>query len=431
MIESYSEALDYIHSLLRFGSVLGLTRIAKLLDLLGNPQKRLKFVHVAGTNGKGSTVAMTANILKTAGYKTGMYISPYVLQFRERMQINGEMIPEETLVQLTGRVKNACELLLEQDEIVTEFEAVTAIGMLWFCEQSCDIVCLEVGLGGRFDATNVIDPPLLSVITAISLDHTDILGSDIEKIAFEKCGIIKPGAAVVSYPMQSPAALAVIMESCSKNGNQLSMGNLGGVEILSDRPFGTEIRYDSLQLRISLAGRHQIANAVTVIEIIKQLRRLGFTVSDEDIRQGISTTFFPARMEILHRDPLFVLDAAHNLAGAAALADMLEAFKDRGVTLIIGMLRDKDVRGVLSKIAPYAKRILTVTPDNPRALPAAEMAEAAGEFCKSVRSFANYRDAVDAAAEQAGDVSATVICGSLYMAGDMRKTVQTAFAANR
>ena len=198
MLQTYSEALSYIHSLNRFGSVPGLSRIRHLLERLGNPQKKLKFVHVAGTNGKGSTVAMTANILKTAGYKTGMYISPYVLEFRERIQINSKMIPEEKLLTITNQIKDICDELLKNGEIITEFEVVTAIAMCWFCEKNCDIVCLEVGLGGRFDATNVIDAPLIGVITAISLDHTEVLGDSVEKITREKCGILKPGSITVS-----------------------------------------------------------------------------------------------------------------------------------------------------------------------------------------------------------------------------------------
>lgn len=424
MLQTYSEALSYIHSLNRFGSVPGLSRIRHLLERLGNPQKKLKFVHVAGTNGKGSTVAMTANILKTAGYKTGMYISPYVLEFRERIQINSKMIPEEKLLTITNQIKDICDELLKNGEIITEFEVVTAIAMCWFCEKNCDIVCLEVGLGGRFDATNVIDAPLIGVITAISLDHTEVLGDSVEKITREKCGILKPGSITVSYPLQDPDALAVIMETCSKNKSELVMGNMGSVEILSDRPFRTEILYDSLSLTISLAGKHQIANTVTVVEIVKQLRRLGYSISDTDIKQGIATTFFPARMEILSQHPLIVLDAAHNLAGACALADMLEAFKDHEITIIIGMLRDKDYQGVLHKLAGFASHIYTVTPQSPRALPAKELAATAQPLCSDVRSFEHYADAVKAALCLDKENSLTVICGSLYLAGEMRKIVK-------
>ena len=242
MSMTYQETMEYIHSLLRFGSKPGLARIGRLLELLGNPQKNLRFVHIAGTNGKGSTTAMIASVLTTAGYKTGMYTSPFVIDFRERMQIDGEMIGMDALAEQAGRVRQAADRLAETEESATEFEIVTAIALCWFEASGCDIVCLEVGLGGRFDATNIIEPPLVSVITSISLDHTQVLGDNVAQIAYEKCGIIKPLGITVTYPDQDPQALTVIMQRAFEENNTLIRPNLSAAEILSSDLYGTVFR---------------------------------------------------------------------------------------------------------------------------------------------------------------------------------------------
>ena len=250
---TYAEALAYVHSLKRFGAAPGLDRMRLLMDRLGNPQDRLAFVHIAGTNGKGSCTAMTARALQTAGYRTGMYISPYVVEFRERFQINGQWIPEGDFIRLLEQVRKEIQALEEQGLLITEFECNTALAFLWFAEEACDVVALEVGLGGRFDATNVISCPLVSVIMAIGLDHTAILGDTVEKIASEKAGIIKGGTTVL-YPVQEPEALAAVMEKCAETGSTLIFPNAGGVEILSSDSEGSDFRWNGETYRVGLAG---------------------------------------------------------------------------------------------------------------------------------------------------------------------------------
>lgn len=414
----YNSALEYIHSLERFGSIPGLERVGELLDRLGNPHKKIPFVHIAGTNGKGSTAAMTARILGTAGYKIGLYISPYVLEFRERMQINGEMISCSELAQCTQQVKAAADKMAQEGRQPTEFEVVTAVALLWYYHCSCDIVVLEVGLGGRFDATNIIDTPLVSAITAIDLDHTQILGDTVEQIAGEKCGIIKKSGTTVCYPNQHPDALAVIMEHCAINDNPLVMGNLNSVEIKSCSLEGSDIIYKGIAIHIPLIGSHQIANTVTVVEIIDCLRKKGYNIGDKDIQKGLSGVRFPARMEILSRSPLIILDGAHNMSGARALKSALDLAAGMRINAVCGMLEDKDYRGVLQLFPHSIDKLFTVTVDNPRSVSAKKLAETAQELGINARHCADPIEALRQAASTCPDM--ILIFGSLYLASGIR-----------
>ena len=231
---NYTGSVEYIHSLLRFGIKPGLERISELLSLLGNPQEKVKAIHIAGTNGKGSTSTMTANILKNAGYRTGLFTSPYVINFRERIRINGEMIPEDALAETVSRVKEKIDILNEQGTEITEFEAITAAAYLYFAEEGCDFAVMETGLGGRFDATNVITKPAICIITSISFDHTDILGDSLEKIAFEKCGIIKRNCPVVTSENQSSEAMQVIKKTCEEKSSPLFITDPQKATVISD-----------------------------------------------------------------------------------------------------------------------------------------------------------------------------------------------------
>jgi dihydrofolate synthase/folylpolyglutamate synthase len=373
---TYEACLEYIHSLNRFGKKAGLENIRHLLSLMGDPQKKLRFVHIAGTNGKGSTTTMTASALQKAGYRTGKYISPFVLEFGERMQVDGTIIPNDELVECTEYVKGFADRMTAEGQGPIEFEVVTAVAMEWFCRRKCDVVCLEVGIGGRFDATNAIDRPLVSAITSISLDHVEILGDTLEKIAFEKCGIIKEGGITVCYPDQRPEALAVIMEQAALKNNRFIMGNPAAVTVRSADLYGTDILYGDLALHIPLLGAHQIMNTLTAVEILRALRDChGMHISDADIAEGIAAVRFPARMEVISREPMVILDGAHNLSGAQALADAFSLMKGRPVTVITGMLGDKDFSGSMSLIAPLARRVITVTPNSYRALSADKLAE--------------------------------------------------------
>ncbi|MEG2851528.1 MAG: folylpolyglutamate synthase/dihydrofolate synthase family protein [Hydrogenoanaerobacterium sp.] len=423
---NYDEALEYIHAHKRFSGAPTLARMRKLMYLLGNPQSSLRFVHIAGTNGKGSTTAMTAAVLKNAGFKTGQYVSPFVLCFCERMQINGKMISENELAEIAEAVRRCEEVLAKKGESCrpTEFEVVTAIAFVWFARQKCDIVCLEVGLGGRFDATNVIEPPAVQIITAISLDHTAILGDSVEKIAYEKSGIIK-GATVICYPLQPTNALAVIMEQCALCGASLIQPNINSVQHLGTSFFEPRFNYGGLTLQPSLLGEHQTCNAITVVEACRALRTVGFGISDENICNGIANTVFPARLEPLSREPVILLDGAHNPGGAEALESALLTLKSEGyksLTVLMGMLEDKDWQHSVERIARCADSFIAVTPCNPRALAAEALAEHARLFCAHGMCAQSVASAAEAAARQLPRTGggALVVCGSLYLAAQLR-----------
>ena len=365
---NYQESEAFIHSFHRFTKEPGLNGIRTLLSLLGEPQKKLRFIHIAGTNGKGSTTVMCASVLREAGYRTGMFVSPYVLTFRERIQVDGQMIPEEEIAKLCEKIQLAVEKMTQSGIAPAEFEVVTALGMLWFAKQNCDVVCLEVGLGGRLDATNVIDQSLVSVICAIGYDHTQILGDTLQKIAFEKCGILKPGGICVSYPQQDPEALAEIMAQCAQKENRLIIPNAKSVEICTESILGSRFYYHGLTFELPLAGRHQIYNFLTAFSAIEAVKLQGFAISDKNITDGIAKVVFPARMEQISVEPLVILDGAHNLQGCEALAKAMPLTPKKKV-VIMGMLRDKDWLHAAARIAQEAEMFFAVSPENPRALP--------------------------------------------------------------
>lgn len=435
---NYQQALDYIHGTLRLGSHPGLGCIRSLLARMGDPQKRLRFVHVAGTNGKGSTCAAVASVLQRAGYKTGLYISPFIEDFCERIQVDGEPIPHGDLARLTEEIYPLAEAGGPAGEggpgagtrHPTEFEIVTALAFRYFAEQKCDVVVLEVGLGGRLDATNVIPTPLVSVIASISFDHMEILGHTLAAIAGEKSGIIKPGGFTVTSPGQDPEALAVIMEHCARAENPLTIPNLAGARVLSESIDGTRIRYRGTELFIPLCGRHQIANFLTAYETLDILRtRRGFAIPESAVAEGFAAVRFPARMEILHRDPLVIVDGAHNPAGAATLADSIDRFlAPRPVTMIAGVLADKEYRKVLPLFARRAARFIAVRPDSPRALPPEQTCREAQAFCPAAVWYDDYARALADAVVHTPPDGALVVCGSLYLAGPMRRQIRNYFS---
>lgn len=419
---TYEDALDFIHGIERFGSKPGLRRVTMLLERLGNPQKKLRFVHVAGTNGKGSTCAMLSNILQEQGLRTGLYISPFVLDFRERIQIDNKMIPKADLAEITAHVKKHWDVMDAEDETPTEFELVVAIAMEYFLREKCDIVVLEVGLGGRFDATNAIDTPLASVITSISLDHTEYLGGTLSQIAFEKCGIIKPGGMTVSYPRQEPEALAVIMQRCQEEGNPLRIPHQ--VEVLGSSIAGSDIRWNDLDIHIPLPGEHQIWNAMTVLETCSALLDRGVYIENRNIIKGIAATRFPARMEVLRAsNPLILLDGAHNLDAAKVLGRALEMLGGRRIHAVIGMQANKDVEGFLSELGPRCTSIAcTSLPHYPGALPAEDLADTARLYCTEV-TVHDPKGALSVARARCEGDDVMLLCGSLYLGSMLRKLV--------
>ncbi len=397
---NYREALQIIHARGKFTLPAGLCRMGKLLAALGNPQQFLPVIHIAGTNGKGSTAAFSAAAFRAGGYKTGLFISPFVLDFCERIQINGEWIPHETLCRLVERVHDTG---IE----VNEFEFITAIGFLYFAEEKCDIVVLETGLGGRLDATNTATDVRVSVITKIGLDHTAVLGDTIEKIAVEKCGIIKNGVTVTGFA-QDPAALSVIRRSAKK----LIIPDPAALTVGHCDLFGNSFTYKGIAYTTRLGGAYQIENALTAIETVLAS---GFAVSTAALQKGLSSAAFPARLEVLSTDPLVVLDGAHNPDGARALLPALLPYSGK-VTAVVGMMRDKNVDAVLKTLLPHCKTVICVSANHSsRALPAAELAEKARCYNDDVRIVPSVAAALNEAA------APTFIFGSLYLASAVKQ----------
>ncbi|MDR0530535.1 MAG: bifunctional folylpolyglutamate synthase/dihydrofolate synthase [Oscillospiraceae bacterium] len=402
---TYPEALRYIHSLERFGIVPGLERVALLCRALGDPQRQGRFVHVAGTNGKGSVSTMMAEILRAQGLRVGLYTSPYVTNFRERMQINGELIPEEDLCFWTERLRGA-------GLPATEFEFVTAVAFAWFAARQCDVTVLEVGLGGRWDATNLIEAPLCTIITKIALDHTKILGGTLGKIAAEKCGAIKPGRPVITSCEQPPQALSVIQKTASERGCELIVPAPEECEIKTASLFGSEAALAGLPVRVPLLGPHMCRNALIAV---RAARALG--VPDSCIQRGIARARMPARMEVLSQSPLILLDGGHNPDGARALAATIDALlPGQQFTMISGMMADKDVAEYLRVLRPFARAFIACQPQNPRALPARELVSLAKQAGYEHVACAN---STEHALWLAGE-SDLLICGSFYLAGEAR-----------
>ena len=417
------QAIEGIHALPRLGGVPGLDRMRALLAELGNPEQRLQYIHIAGTNGKGTLAAMTASILTHAGYKTGLTISPYVLEFRERFQINGEMIPPRVLAALAQKVLAACETLKARGIEPVEFEAVTAIALLWFAEENCDFVVLETGLGGRYDATNVIPAPLVAAITRIGLDHTELLGDTLAQIAGEKAGIIKEGSAVICYPDQPAEAMGPLLTAAAEAHTSIDTPELSDIRALKCRPLENYVDYGGYRVMLPFPGRHQANHAAMAIEIALTLwRRYGYEISDDAIEAGLREAKMPARIEILRRRPLLLLDGCHNPDGAAGLADTLkEAGYEGNLVGVIGLLADKHREPMLETLAPCFEKVYTVTPDCPRALDAEALqkeakfhfdAEAGGPLRQAIHKAVSYADN--------HNLAGVVVCGSLYLAAEAR-----------
>lgn len=420
---NYEEALNYIHGTYKFGWKSGLDNIRYLLNLMGNPQDSLKFVHVAGTNGKGSTVAYISSILMASGYKTGIYISPYIERFTERIKINSEEIPGEELARLTGFVKDKVDVMLKEGKNhPTEFEIITALAFQYYYEKNCDIVVLEVGLGGRFDATNIIDTPLLSVITTISLDHIQWLGDTLEKIAFEKAGIIKENGDVLLYPQ--PENIAKLFEDvCAERKARLYRVDLSGVKPLDYNEYGQVFDYGNYRgLKISLLGDHQIKNAVTALKTSELLRGKGFIITEDTIKNGLLNTRWPGRLEILRRRPLFIIDGTHNPEGANVLKSALDKyFPGRRRLFIFGVLRDKDYNAIIREMLPCAHSVITVASEDKRAIPAVELADIVRPYCKSVSFSDKIKDAIVKCLDESREDDLICAFGSFSFIGEVRQ----------
>ena len=415
---TYEEALSYIHSICWKGSKLGLDRTRELLGKLNDPQKELKFIHIAGTNGKGSTAAMLSSILEEAGYRVGLYTSPFINRFNERMQVNHQPIPDEELAALTEYVRPYADAMADSP---TEFELITALAMVWFARQKCDIVVLEVGMGGELDSTNIIDVPEAAVIAAMGLDHVKELGPTMADIARAKAGIIKEGGRVVSYG-GNPEADEVIAAVCRARNASLCQPDFSAIVPGDFSLEGQTFSYKGWRgLRIPLVGAYQMNNAAVVLETVEVLRQRGWNISDEAVRQGLADTRWPARFEVLRRDPVFIVDGGHNPHGIRATAESLSRlFPGRKITFVTGVMADKDVEHILGLIVPLADQFFTVRPDNPRAMDAGELARRIEAMGAKATACASVRDGVDRAIQAEGPHGVACALGSLYMSGEVR-----------
>ncbi len=426
------EAIDYIENYTWSSTRLGLDRTRELLKAMGNPQKDLKFIHVAGSNGKGSTCAMLDNILRSSGYRVGLYTSPYIQEFNERMQVNGVNIEGNKLAALTERVKAIAESM---EDHPSQFELVTAIAMQFFKEEKCDIVVLEVGMGGALDSTNVIDAPEVAVITNIGLEHTEYLGDTLEKIAATKSGIIKSGAHCVCYD-GAPEVTQVITNVCKEKNVPLTCVDFSKLELVSETLEGQDIRFMGRPYRLNLLGEHQLHNCCVVMEVADALRKRGWNISEEALSNGLATVKWPARLEILSKKPLFLLDGGHNPQCAEALsASLKNILGGRKAVFLMGVLADKDYKQVLDFVKPYASEFVCLTPFSERALSAyklAEYLESIGVKATAVPGSAEPSHDVseeakaalalglEMAREAAGEDGVIVCFGSLYLVGHIR-----------
>lgn len=420
---NYRETLEYIHSVSWLGSRPGLERITELCERLGNPQDSLSFVHVTGTNGKGSTCAMTESILRHAGYKTGLFTSPFIRFFNERIAVDGKAVSNELLAYATGIVKKHAD---EMKESPTEFELITAIGFVIFKLEKCDVVVLEVGMGGRLDSTNVIKSSLASVVTGVSLDHTAILGNSVEKIAAEKAGIIKKGSPVLYGGKDRESAegcgeenaYSVIKNAAKTLGNDFYSCDYGSLKIKSTDLSGTVFDYkDYNDVRLSLLGLYQPENAAKAIEIAEILKKQGFKISREDVYVGLESTRWAARFEKLSESPLVIYDGSHNPEGIeAAEITLAHYFKDEKINLLTGVMADKDYTAMAKALSPFARRVFTVTPNNPRSLPASSLAELYEGLGATSEGFNTVFDGFYAAYNDSKKNNVPLVClGSLYM----------------
>ncbi len=427
---NYEETIERIHGFQKYGSRLGLERMTVLMDILGNPQDSMQVIHVAGTNGKGSVCRYLASILQENGYRVGLYTSPYLERFTERIEFDGREISEEDLTECAAVVFDAVEkMLAEGYESPTEFELVTAIGFVYFSRKPIDILVLEVGLGGRGDSTNIIKAPLASVIVSISRDHMEVLGDTLVDIAREKAGIIKAGCPVISN-VEDPAASAAIQEIANEKGcyfydaSRIKPQNVE--KSLTGYSFTVTGAFDylgeSFPVELSMIGMHQIANAVCALSVIEVLGKRGIIrVKVENVQRGIKRAYQKGRLEILRKDPWLIIDGAHNEAGVKSLARVAkEHFPGQRLLLVIGMLADKDVNRLVEEFCTISGDIAAAEPDNPRKLGAEDLCRAVGRAGRSCLVLGDWEKSCDYIRKEMHNYDVVIISGSLYLIGKVR-----------
>jgi dihydrofolate synthase/folylpolyglutamate synthase len=424
---NYEQAIEFIHSTYKFGSKLGLQNITKLTELLGNPQNSYKIIHIAGTNGKGSTSNMIHDVLMASGYKAGLFISPYLEEFTERIQVNKQHIDKDSLARITQLVKEKIDIMIKEGyNHPTEFEVVTAIGFKYFQEQNIDFLVLEVGLGGRFDATNVVNNTLVSVITSISYDHMEYLGDTLEKIAFEKAGIIKENSNVVVYPQQDEI-LNVIRDVAKSKGTSVYETDKNNIIKLKGNLTGQWFKYlktdvfNLSEAKINFLGEHQLYNVLTALRTLEIIKRDGFNITENNIIEGLKTCRFAGRFEILSEKPVIILDGGHNINGIEYFSKAIkDNFDENKIILFFGMLKDKNPEDVLPYILPLCKEVYTLTPNNPRAMKSTYLSELINKHSDIKAIPLDDYNQIIPVIKNINENDIIAFVGSLYMIGDVR-----------
>lgn len=422
----YEEAIDYIHKTYKFGIKLGLGNIKKLLMNMGNPQDNLKFVHVAGTNGKGSVVTYVSNVLISAGYKVGIFTSPYIEEFEERILINKEKIKKSDLARITSYVKSNVEELLKQGyEHPTEFEIITAVAMKYFYEKFCDIVILEVGLGGRYDSTNIIKAPLVSIITSISYDHKEQLGDTIEKIAYEKAGIIKKGTKVIIYPQENEAK-NVIKRVCLDKKVEFKFISFENLNIIEYNFCSQVFNYKNYRsVEIMLHGNYQIKNAIISIEAIEELNNMGFKIDEKIIKEGLKNAIWPGRFELVYKNPYILIDGGHNYQGINELTKEIKRYFPNGKKVfIIAITKHKEYEKMIELISGIASSVIIFNTENIKAVEPIKLFSITKRYCKDVFFSDKIEEAFNLARDLTTKNDLICLCGSLYIIGDYKKMLR-------
>lgn len=415
---TYEQALEFIHSRIHLGTRKGLFRMEGLMEKLGNPEKRMKFVHIAGSNGKGSTATMCESVLRTAGYKTGLFLSPFVFDFRERMQVNGQLVDKQLLADVLESMLPALAEMKAEDKECTEFETVTALALMLFERCGVEFVVFEVGIGGLLDSTNIIPAPACAAVTAISLEHTDMLGTTIPEIAAQKCGIIKPGCRCAGYCDLVPEADAVLRETCEKLSVPLTVADKAKLQVLESDDTGSRFVYDGAEYRIALPGGHQVMNALTVLSIVDQLRQSGEDLPYEVVRQGLEEAMVIGRLQVVRKEPRCVIDGAHNPGKVGALCAALDSlYPERPLIGVMGMMNRKDYQSSVPQLAKRCRVFIAVpaADDLPQIVQPEVIAEIARESCADVRVCASAEEGARLAVQLAEEQDVLVATGSMYL----------------
>ena len=415
---TYEQALEFIHSRIHLGTRKGLFRMEGLMEKLGNPEKRMKFVHIAGSNGKGSTATMCESVLRTAGYKTGLFLSPFVFDFRERMQVNGQLVDKQLMADVLESMLPALEEMKAEDKECTEFETVTALALMLFEACGVEFVVFEVGIGGLLDSTNIIPAPLCAAVTAISLEHTDMLGTTIPEIAAQKCGIIKPGCRAAGYCDLLPEAEQVLRETCSRLDVPVVVADKSKLQVVESDDTGTRFVYDGTEYRIGLPGGHQVMNALTVLSIVEQLRASGEQLPTDIVQRGLEQAAFGGRLQVVRRTPRCIVDGAHNPGKVQALCDALEAlYPGRQFVVVMGMMNRKDYRTAVPLLAKRCRTFIAVpaADDLPQIVQPADIAAIAREHCADVHVCASAYEGGKLAIRLAKEEDVVVATGSMYL----------------